>query len=181
MFLMSIVATLHHSEILIWIRLCHVRGLRKWGFFLFFSHSFLFPLCLSHLHAASFQALWCACFNLELNGICGAAVPIGGRITDPRVHCGMPPFWWVGVKIAVKQQPQQPEESNWVSNVDPKCWPCWLVVSVFHLRIYHLWVCGTVGWWLYEYLKTRTILVLYRHCISAIKVKLKNLEIIDMY
>lgn len=109
MFHTSIVTTLHHSQILIWIRLCHVRGLRKWGFFFFFffsffsPHSFLFPLSLSHLHAASSQALWCACFNLELNGICGTAVPIGGRITDPRVHCGMPPYWWVGVKIAVKQ------------------------------------------------------------------------------
>ena len=72
-------------------------------FSLFSPHSFSFPLSLSHLHAASTQALWCACFNLELNGICGTAVPIGGRITDPRVHCGMPPFWWVGVKIAVKQ------------------------------------------------------------------------------
>lgn len=106
MFHTSIVTTLYHSEILIWIRLCHVRGLHKWGFFffsLFSPHSFSFPLSLSHLHAASSQALWCACFNLELNGICGTAVPIGGRITDPRVHCGMPPFWWVGVKIAVKQ------------------------------------------------------------------------------
>jgi len=71
--------------------------------FFFSPHSFLLPLSPSHLHAASSQALWCACFNLELNGICGTAVPIGGRITDPRVHCGMPPFWWVGVKIAVKQ------------------------------------------------------------------------------
>lgn len=109
MFHTSIVTTLYHSQILIWIRLCHVWGLRKWGFFFFFffslfsPHSFSFPLSLSHLHAASSQALWCACFNLELNGICGTAVPIGGRITDPRVHCGMPPFWWVGVKIAVKQ------------------------------------------------------------------------------
>lgn len=72
-------------------------------FSLFSPHSFSFPLSLSHIHAASSQALWCACFNLELNGICGTAVPIGGKITDPRVHCGMPPFWWVGVKIAVKQ------------------------------------------------------------------------------
>lgn len=105
MFHTSIVTTLYHSQILIWIRLCHVQGLRKWGFSfsLFSPHSFSFPLSLSHLHAASSQALWCACFNLELNGICGTAVPIGGKITDPRVHCGMPPFWWVGVKIAVKQ------------------------------------------------------------------------------
>lgn len=107
MFHTSILTTLYHSQILIWIRLCHVRGLRKWGFFFFLSlfspHSFSFPLSLSHLHAASSHALWCACFNLELNGICGTAVPIGGRIADPRVHCGLSPFWWVGVKIAVKQ------------------------------------------------------------------------------
>lgn len=36
MFHTSIVTTLYHSQILIWIRLCHVRGLRKWGFFFFF-------------------------------------------------------------------------------------------------------------------------------------------------
>ena len=92
MFHTSIVTTPYHSQILIWIRLCHVRLLRKWGFFpLLYSPltHFLFPLSLSHLHAASSQALWCACFNLELNGICGTAAPISGSITDPRVHCGI--------------------------------------------------------------------------------------------
>lgn len=119
MFHTSIVTTLHHSLILIWIRLCHIRGLRKWGFFFFFSlfstHSFSFPLSLSHLHAASSQALWCACFNLELNGICATAEPIGGRITDPRVHCGMPPFWWVGVKIAMKQWRRACSPRRWTA------------------------------------------------------------------
>lgn len=54
----SIVATLHHSQILIWIRLCHVRGLHKEAFSFFFSspHSFLLPSPPSHLHAASSQA-----------------------------------------------------------------------------------------------------------------------------
>lgn len=53
----SIVTTFYHSHILIWIRLSHVWGLRELGLF-FFSlycpHSFP-PL--SHLHAASLQAL----------------------------------------------------------------------------------------------------------------------------
>lgn len=44
MFLMSIVTTLYHSEILIWIRLCHVRGLRKWGSFFILPSLIFVPL-----------------------------------------------------------------------------------------------------------------------------------------
>ena len=46
MFHTSIGTTPYHSQILIWIRLCHDRVLRKWGFFpppLFSPHSFFVP------------------------------------------------------------------------------------------------------------------------------------------
>lgn len=175
---MSIVTTLYHSEILIWIRLCHVRGLRKWGsFFLFSPHSFLFPFSLSHLHAASLQALWCACFNLELNGICGAAVPIGGRITDPRVHCGMPPFWWVGVKIAVKQQSRagSPRKQNAFPMQILKYRKSRRVAaSVFHLRKYHLWACGTNNCWLYKYSNNKRPIYIHQVGIAVLCIKGQN-------
>lgn len=145
---MSIVATLHHSQILIWIRLCHVRGLRKWAFFFYSSlthFSSLFPCHISMLPPfRPFDVpslIWSLMESVALLCLSVAGSQIPGFIAA-RLHSGE----WVS-RQPWTQQPSKPEEPKWASSVDPKYWSCRVVISVSHMGTFLLWQGGLMAWW----------------------------------